>query len=124
MTNKQYRLPKEFATKWVAALRSGEYRQGREFLKHLNNWCCIGVAASICGVVNFSCRAALSNTARVLDNSAFGLLDDQLALIPKELKGDVQINRLVWNLVNLNDGQGASFTEIANWIESNCEFYE
>ena len=38
------RMPQEIKTKWIEALRSGEYKQGREWL--LDNgggYCCLGV---------------------------------------------------------------------------------
>lgn len=38
--------------KWIAALRSGKYKQGRGILynKKNNTFCCLGVAAIVCGV--------------------------------------------------------------------------
>lgn len=46
---KKFKLPKEFAQKWVEALRSGKYRQGKYMLSERNNSgvcdnCCLGVA--------------------------------------------------------------------------------
>lgn len=65
--NKSFRLPKEFATKWLAALRSGEYTQingqlimyqtsydienRKEFVEACDTkqCCCLGVAAVMLG---------------------------------------------------------------------------
>lgn len=33
--------------KWVDALRSGKYKQGRAYLKYGNGYCCLGVACDI-----------------------------------------------------------------------------
>lgn len=46
---------KEFLIKWIAALRSGEYQQGREYLyrDEKNNrdaYCCLGVGARLCDI--------------------------------------------------------------------------
>ena len=41
MNKKQY----ENCMKWVRALRSGKYKQGRERLFEGKNYCCLGVAA-------------------------------------------------------------------------------
>lgn len=45
------KLPKVFKRKWVAALRSGEFKQGISNLysKVDNTFCCLGVAENICG---------------------------------------------------------------------------
>jgi hypothetical protein len=32
---------------WVAALRSGEYKQGRRVLHHGDNFCCLGVGCDL-----------------------------------------------------------------------------
>ena len=54
MKTKQYRLPREFAEKWIKSLRSGDYKQGRGGLynESKNNYCCLGVACSMLGVEN------------------------------------------------------------------------
>ena len=36
-----------FATKWAAALRSGEYQQGSGFLRKGDSYCCLGVACDL-----------------------------------------------------------------------------
>jgi hypothetical protein len=38
---------KEFRKKWIEALRSGKYKQGREYLKKDGFHCCLGVACEI-----------------------------------------------------------------------------
>ena len=44
--DKQFRLPKEFAEKWLTALRSGKYKQAVETLydPDVDGFCCLGVA--------------------------------------------------------------------------------
>jgi hypothetical protein len=42
--NKHFELPKEFATKWLEDLRSGEYEQARHHLYIDGAYCCLGVA--------------------------------------------------------------------------------
>lgn len=43
--NKQItiRMPKELLTKWLAALRSGKYKQALGLLKRDEGYCCLGV---------------------------------------------------------------------------------
>lgn len=37
----------EIKTKWVAALRSGEFKQGRKQLRRGDNFCCLGVLCEL-----------------------------------------------------------------------------
>lgn len=37
----------EIKQKWIAALRSGEYEQGKAFLKYDNKFCCLGVLCDL-----------------------------------------------------------------------------
>lgn len=39
----------ELKAKWIAALRSGEYPQGRKRLKSSDGYCCLGVLCAITG---------------------------------------------------------------------------
>ena len=34
-------------TQWIAALRSGDYKQGRSFLRKGNHYCCLGVLCDL-----------------------------------------------------------------------------
>lgn len=40
---KHIRMPKKIADKWLSALRSGKYKQGRLKLRIHNTFCCLGV---------------------------------------------------------------------------------
>ena len=43
------------AKKWVKALRSGEYKQGKELLREGDKFCCLGVACELAvkeGIIN------------------------------------------------------------------------
>jgi hypothetical protein len=54
---KTIRMPKEFGDKWLAALRSGKYKQGRDLLHNLttDGYCCLGVLQmEVCGSVEES----------------------------------------------------------------------
>jgi hypothetical protein len=44
------RLDADIKEKWLAALRSGEYQQGREFLYSDGKYCCLGVLGAVCGI--------------------------------------------------------------------------
>ena len=42
-------MKKEIADKWVEALRSGKYKQGKSALKKDDSFCCLGVLCDIIG---------------------------------------------------------------------------
>jgi hypothetical protein len=96
-------LTKEQKTKWVEALRSGEYQQGLHRLRTPDSvrnfsYCCLGV---LCEVVP---------EIKLKNNSVFLL----------SIAGaDLGINDGFQNvLANMNDG-GTPFSGIADWIETN-----
>lgn len=142
-TKKKYKLPKKFAKKWLKALRSGEYEQGRIELynKNLNKYCCLGVACIICGAK----KEWLSREILINEN---GMLHRKLGeKIPKELIRYNNFNNDFTDiLVRLNDGnmfknkidkenfinhgieflkevEIYNFNEISDFIELNTEFY-
>lgn len=102
-----------FKAKWIAALRSGEYKQGRHYLRGEDDqFCCLGVAADLVGV-EWEKRP-----------SGVWLADDHVSTL-----GDLLCNKLGLDpigylrslgnsLASLNDG-GKSFPEIAAVIEAN-----
>ena len=124
-------MKKEIADKWIKALRSGQYKQGLNYLNENNtNFCCLGVL----------CEIALSEGLNI---SKVGKLKCQPA--PEEsyiyeYNGDMQnlhISIIVWGdmhidksinehtcigeLISMNDNQGCSFEEIAKFIEDNTD---
>jgi len=116
---KDYQLPKEFATKWVAALRSNKYEQGNYKLKCENQYCCLGVA---CDIVGFAQDFGDAQYIGGL-NVTYGFKEELtpiLDLIPVQLQGG-QENGLVDKLTSMNDS-GQSFFDIADWIEDNVDF--
>lgn len=116
---KQFKLPKEFAEKWLTALRSGEYKQGRGALcktdrnDHSKNYyCCLGVA---CAILDISKDRLIGHSA-IYDNVFF-------PEVPVELLGLYANIELPYYLSKLNDERKYSFTEIADWIDKNVEKY-
>jgi hypothetical protein len=89
-------MQQEQRDKWVAALRSGEYTQ---ITGELRRWdakdsvghCCLGVYCEVAGIP--------------YDTDAYFKLNDDIANVE--------------DLWQMNDVAGASFTEIADWIEAN-----
>lgn len=87
--------------RWLRALRSGRWKQGSGRLRrgnqHGRHYCCLGVLDELAG--------------RPSANSA-KLMRDREQHIPVLVDADFQDQ-----LVTLNDTQGLSFEEIADYIE-------
>lgn len=109
------------AKKWVAALRSGEYRQGRGALRSGDEYCCLGVACDL-----YSKETGVSWESEA--ETTFVYLG-QNAVLPQEVKnwlglcndsGRCPAKYQPGSLIHWNDG-GWTFEEIADWIESEPE---
>lgn len=97
--------------KWVEALRSGRYKQGFEKLRSAGDeFCCLGV---LCDIVDGDrWHRAFAATTYMHDN-LYGLP-------PKHVQDTAGINEnIVEDLVLMNDGNAATFHEIAEYIEAN-----
>lgn len=114
---KTYQLDKEIAEKWVAALRSGEYKQGIGVLynKRNNTFCSLGVLGAVCGN-DLKDMTSMGILSSIIDNKVPNH-------IMKQLNGNSPTSiTLSGRLINLNDRTKKSFCEIADWIEENVEF--
>lgn len=105
--------------KWVTALRSGAYQQGRKALRTTadgkDSYCCLGV---LCDIV-----APEGWTAYVIDSKDHWQHDDQGDVPSGRLLDYIGLRsrRLMEKLVTMNDTDQASFETIAQWIETNLE---
>lgn len=106
------------AKKWVDALRSGEYEQGKEYLCKNDKYCCLGVA---CALYQQSVGDLIVEEG---DEETF--YDDRLDLLPNKVvewlglasdDGGMKLKNQRTSLVSMND-KGVSFAEIADVIES------
>lgn len=102
---------------WLAALRSGDYKQTQGRLRRDEGFCCMGV---LCDVIDPSkWRHELHE---LFSNHATWSYGD-LALFPSvSVLPPVEILFNHRNVLScMNDTKGLSFTEIADWIEQNIE---
>lgn len=106
------KLPKKFKAKWIKALRSGDYEQGRNALYKDGKFCCIGVECHLHGVSKEKLAANYCGGGTKL---SFVIIPDYMDVISKTVFGFRSASRC---LIDMNDS-GKSFDEIANWIENN-----
>lgn len=97
----------EIKAKWVAALRSGKYKQGRGRLKNTNNeYCCLGVLCAL-----------KTNNPLELDRS-FPNEDVVLWSGIDKPNPMLMYNDEITPVATLNDDKLLSFSKIADLIEA------
>lgn len=108
-------MKKELRNKWIAALRSGDYKQGVECLKDIRGcFCALGVLCDIDPMVKW-----VNRYGQIF--ASFEGCDDAHKL-PEAYCQVVGLDEgLMLDIADLNDGGGvlrkSSFEEIADWIE-------
>jgi hypothetical protein len=106
------KLPVKMKATWIAALRSGKYKQGRNRLARNSEkpgeyeFCCMGV-------LGISQKRRLKNILNAEFLSEVNLCP--AALLAKDPDGTDMEERLA----DFNDERGWSFKRIATWIEKN-----
>lgn len=119
------------AQKWVEALRSGKYKQGKGALTEIKDGveydCCLGVACKVAvenGVElkSFTApRTLLSGDRQLVIYKAEGLSPDSFGVLPDKVKEWLGLSesdgQYTKHLTSDNDN-GATFEEIAAIVES------
>lgn len=121
----------EVKARWVAALRSGEYKQGKNALQRDGKFCCLGVLCEIAvqeGVISADRRGGLSVLFYDGNSAALGpavrhwsgIADEAGSfgseIITVSLDNGRDMVRST-NLMSLNDLAGYTFEQIADVIE-------
>lgn len=105
----------EIKAKWIAALRSGKYKQGKFYLNTNARFCCLGV---LCDVVDPARWADDDVWDHKYYTSEFGAR--LCETLPASLRKSLNIEDTQTDvLIDLNDNKSKSFNEIADYIEAN-----
>lgn len=115
-------MKRDVLNKWVAALRSGKYEQGRGNLCKDNKFCCLGVLLDIENVP-YDLKDGLRLYGEYRDVN--GVIPSRLADEYKMISGlgfssDTENYR---SLFFLNDTDKLSFNEIADHLEKHADKY-
>lgn len=96
-------MERELRDRWVAALRSGEYRQirGKACSQSGKSHCCLDVLRVLIGLPQDITEEGLWREP---------VTATMLALVPCKVQ---------YQLADLNDSQKRNFNQIAGWIEEN-----
>jgi|TARA_R100001594_G_scaffold73289_1_gene107841 hypothetical protein len=108
MTEYNMTLPKEFKEKWINALVSGKYQQITDNLCDEYGFCAIGVALVAAGNVPIN---KIENVPNIDENLIKGYN------LPFVSTSDEILD---W-AIELNDNEGYTFHEIADFIENNVD---
>jgi hypothetical protein len=111
-------MNKKLKKKWIKALNSGDFEQGRLYLHHAetNKFCCLGV---LCDLVVDEISTVL--TYHSDDNSyRWGGFVDMTNRLNSVVLGYTGLtDREQHKLINLNDHRRKSFKKIAKYIKKN-----
>lgn len=122
-------MKKSIATKWVAALRSGAYKQGTGTLRDSenNSFCCLGVLCNLHAQEHPGLARKETDPDSYMGHSEFlpekvkkwaGMISEEGEPVDRSditIKGEEFVS-----LTDVNDS-GISFKRIATWIEKNYE---
>jgi hypothetical protein len=101
----------QLKAKWVEALRSGEYQQGLRALRKGNSFCCLGVLCDVMGAEWDKGEDDLNATLNG-EKQDYYLAPEALAVV-----GMTDKEQEV--LYGMNDNEGKTFPQIADYIEEN-----
>lgn len=121
-------MRRAIAEEWVKALRSGDYKQGRFYLKKNDHHCCLGVACEI-AVVRGVIDAAIDTTDDVNNADLVGVKEfaGHAQGLPEKVQlwmgmqnglGARNDTEMELSLAAMND-DGKTFAEIADYIDQN-----
>ena len=107
------KMKKTLKRKWIAALRSGEFKQAKHKLFNEGGYCCLGVLA-----VQLGATLDTFGVLRMTTGQQVGMPGAEY--LRNGCDGGLHVD-IQQHLSRINDGfEGYySFNEIANWIEEN-----
>jgi hypothetical protein len=118
---KTIKMPKELLAKWLAALRSGKYRQGHNAMVDMHGGrCCLAVLVAETGDAP---KTASSDNSlpypKWLKEKGIEFVSNR-GILPSECR-DPFLPTLGCSASAANDQKGKSFTEIADAVEACAE---
>lgn len=120
-------MKKQVMKKWVTALRSGKYKQGKEYLCDDGKYCCLGV---LCDIYNKERVKSKKRSIIEEDKDAnYIRFDGQWEVLPESVMewagmesatGALSLRDIDTSLAEMNDN-GKKFSTLANTIEKHYE---
>lgn len=116
-------MKKKIAERWVEALRSGKYKQGKHALRSGDKFCCLGVLCNLHAEDHPKIAAKEDDPTEYLGDSSLlanpvrqwaGMLTED-----GSLDESIRICQLSFGSLAQANDNGVAFTQIADWIEEN-----
>lgn len=144
MTIKTIRMPKAILDKWLAALRSGKYKQTQNHLEKDGGYCCLGVLQCVVdgtvekaqnteqarrfdcevgeslGLPTFVWMSKYGIQSHGMDGPEFETKENPIVYYPSDSRFECDNYMTV---AELNDNEGLNFKEIADLVEACTETY-
>ncbi len=106
----------ELKQKWLAALRSGDYKQTKSCLHNKDGYCCLGVLCDISGIGHWDQNKEVHGEIPYVASNG----KRWFSIAPTEVKQAVaadSVDSAVWaGVIDMND-EGKTFAEIADYLE-------
>jgi hypothetical protein len=113
-------MKKGLKKKWVAALRSGKYEQGREYLQADGKFCCLGVLCEVAKVPSVD----LSGEREYRFVKPSGGVDERTGELAECFREAHGISASAeGKLIDFNDGRTGTGARSFKWIASYIERY-
>ncbi|KGM36160.1 hypothetical protein [Inquilinus limosus] len=120
--------PEQARAAWVAALRSGQYKQTTDTLKDDYGFCCLGVACDVYAKLEPETGASWDGDTFVTPNHDDDQNDATLPTLVRNWLGldgfsgpltrEATLATCAASLANLNDDKGFTFAQLADVIEN------
>lgn len=108
---------KELRAEWLAALRSGEYKQAQGHLKEDGGYCCLGVLCEIAGIMDDDGCAVYGVYSDTFTSLPFEFAE-YMGMARDGAAADRDGVKFLPSLICLNDDRQMSFEQIADAIEA------
>ena len=112
-------MDKQVKAQWLTALRSGHYKQGHEWLRRNNAYCCLGVLCNLYDATQW--RPSNGNG----ELYSYGGVAEEYIYPPNAvwqwagIDPEVDAEKVGADLALLNDEKEMSFDQIADYIAAN-----
>lgn len=111
-------------TKWLEALRSGKFEQGHKQLAYsknkVNHYCCLGVLCEVAGLEKKPFKSKFDRKSTVIVDQDFVSPSGEtmFATLSQDVTAQFGLTEeILEECVQWNDGEGLSFSEIADNLE-------
>jgi hypothetical protein len=112
------KLVPEIKKRWLEALRSGKYKQGKKLLRSYNNeFCCLGVLQDLVEPDEWILR--IEEFSRHVPRYCYQTTDAYWSQLSREVLEHVNLSKTDMITLSVLNDNGISFEEIAQWIEEN-----